>query len=128
MNCIELKRSDFVEEILLGDFYSYYCVEYRNWDKESRIAFVSVDFKRELYEKRNDIKLVDYKQAGETYLNTNIPFGEYPPFQVGYIRPKDVRCFFEVSDKSKEFIKECIDDYSDDIYHFFGKYLEILNK
>lgn len=128
MNCIELKHSDFTEEILLGNFYSYYCIEYRKWDNKSMIAFVSVDFQRHISKNRSDIKLVDYQKAQETYLNTNIPFGEYPPFQVGFIRPKDVRCFFEVSDKSKEFIKQCIDDHSEDIYHFFGKYLEILNK
>src|SRR5690606_7012364 len=104
----------------LGNFHSYYCIEHTNWSGERRIAFVSADFKRQMSENRSDIKLVDYQKAQETYLNTNIPFGEYPPFQVGYIRPKDVRCFFEVSDKSKEFIKQCIDDYSEDIYHFFG--------
>ena len=128
MNCIELKRSDFTEQILTGNFYSYYCIEYSKYNNKRGIAFVSVDFQRKISNKRDEILLVDYQRASETYLNTNIPFGEYPPFLVGYITPKDVRCFFEVNDKSKEFIKECIDDYSEDIYHFFDKYLEILNK
>lgn len=129
MNCIEIKHTDFTEEVLTGNYYSYYCIEYNSFTDEGyKIAFIGIDFDRKLCGSREEILLVDYEKASRTYINTNIPFGGYPPFQVSHIQPKGVRRFFEVNDKANEFIKECLFNKYDNINDFLKIYLELLSK
>lgn len=127
MNCIEIKHTDFTEEILTSDYYSYYLVEYKCYDQR-RIAFISIDFDRPISENINKVLLVDYNKSSGKYINTNIVFGSMPMFQVQHISPSKVMTFFKIETKAKEFVQQNMMDETKDIYYFFNKYLELLSE
>lgn len=126
MENLEIKHTDFVEEVLTGDYYAYYVVCYRPYANENdKVAFIGIDMSRAIYDDRKNILLSEYRKVENTYINTNILFNDSPPFQVQHIKPKDVRMWFKVVNKANDLIRECIGKEID-IYSAIERYKEIL--